>query len=296
MMKKVISIKSCQIQLTKSLKRIIVLTNDYNLSVRFMKVFISWSGDRSKKIAESFSDWLPQIIQALEPWISSNIAKGSRSTPEISSELEKSKIGIICLTPENLDSNWLLFEAGALSKMNETKVCTFLLDLTPSDIKPPLSQFQHTIFNKEDVFRLIETINQQLSSSSEKQLAEKTLHQVFDRCWPDFKDTITKISRSQPEKTKQIRSDRDLLEEILEIVRGQEKQEISQKMGFDPSEMISNAGKRYERLTTEFGLSPNEAIRSVLQDMQKIYGLSPSHLHRIQDFLTEYNAMRGGKR
>jgi hypothetical protein len=249
-----------------------------------MKVFISWSDERSKKVAQVFSDWLPQVIQAIEPWISNNIAKGSRSTPEISSELERSKIGIICLTPENLNNNWILFEAGALSRMNETKVCTFLLDLTPSDIKPPLSQFQHTIFTEDDVFKLIETINQQLSASNEKTLADKTLHQVFDRCWPEFHESINKIIQSRPEKVKQIRSDRDILEEILEIVRGKDKRGISE----EDYELLEKAAKKYRRLVVEFGVRPSEASRSVLKEMDKIYSLNPGIHQAISEYLREF--------
>lgn len=35
-----------------------------------MKVFISWSGDRSRAIAEELRYWLPTIVQSLEPFIS----------------------------------------------------------------------------------------------------------------------------------------------------------------------------------------------------------------------------------
>jgi hypothetical protein len=256
-----------------------------------MKVFISWSGDRSKRIADTFSDWLPQIIQALDPWISSNIAKGARSTPEISSELEKSKIGIICLTPENVDSNWILFEAGALSKMSDTKVCTFLLDLTPSDIKPPLSQFQHTIFSKEDVFRLIETINKQLSISGEKSLPEKTLLQVFERSWSEFDNTVKEILKSNPQKAKQVRSERDILEEILALVRERNPPITTKEEGLSDGDfkLAEKAGKKYRRLVSEFGVKPSEAARSVLIELEKEgYLISPNLRSSIYNYFTTF--------
>ena len=37
-----------------------------------MKIFISWSGERSQKIAELFKDWIQCVIQAAKPWISSH--------------------------------------------------------------------------------------------------------------------------------------------------------------------------------------------------------------------------------
>ena len=43
-----------------------------------MKVFLCWSGTRSKGIANALHEWLPRVIQALDPWISVDIDKGAR--------------------------------------------------------------------------------------------------------------------------------------------------------------------------------------------------------------------------
>jgi hypothetical protein len=69
-----------------------------------MKVFISWSGDRSEQVAEAIHWWLPHVLQftnkaLLQP---RDIEKGKRWTNEISNELGQSQIGIIAMTEENL--------------------------------------------------------------------------------------------------------------------------------------------------------------------------------------------------
>ena len=77
-------------------------------------VFIRWSGPRSKSAAEALKDWLPTILQTARPWMSAtDIEKGTRWREEFAAALDTMKAGIICLTPENLAAEWLLFEAGA---------------------------------------------------------------------------------------------------------------------------------------------------------------------------------------
>lgn len=189
-----------------------------------MKVFISWSGERSKETAEALSSWIRQVIQAAETWVSFDIEKGARWNDKINKELEETKVGIICLNKDNLTSEWILFEAGALSKTSDAHVCTFLLDISPADIRPPLGQFQHTLFAKEDVKKLIHTINGKLSTVNEKPLPEKDLDEVFEVFWPRLDVKLNVIKDSVTATTNQIRSDREILEEILDIVRVRNKQ------------------------------------------------------------------------
>jgi hypothetical protein len=188
-----------------------------------MKVFLSWSKEKGKLTAEAFSRWLPKVIQAIDPWISSSdIDKGRRWSAEISKILEETQIGIICLNQENLNEPWILFEAGALAKTNDAYVCTFLLDIAPTDVQQPLGQFQHTKYEKEDVRKLVKTINASLKKCEEKELKEEALDDIFEKFWPDFDSDLKKVNEKKPSSTVTKRSDRELLEEILEILRNQD--------------------------------------------------------------------------
>ncbi|OOO01842.1 MAG: hypothetical protein USCGTAYLOR_01956 [Chromatiales bacterium USCg_Taylor] len=93
-----------------------------------MKVFISWSGDRSRAVADVLRRWFPSVLQAVRPYFSpDDVAKGARWSAEIAKELEASRIGLLVITPENQEAPWLLFEAGALAKnLERSKVCPIL--------------------------------------------------------------------------------------------------------------------------------------------------------------------------
>lgn len=187
-----------------------------------MKVFISWSGERSRIIAEALRDWLPNVIQALKPWLSSaDIEKGARWTSDIPKQFAETRFGIICLTPENLQEPWIHFEAGALSKtLDRTFVCPCLFDLDPSSLTGPLVQFQATKFNKMDMRKLLHTMNRAQASEA---LNEDIINRAFERWWPELEKSLENIPDKEVEK--KVRSEREILEEILELVRSQTRKQ-----------------------------------------------------------------------
>ena len=123
-----------------------------------MKIFISWSGDKSKAVAEELHTWLRRVIHQSDPWISSrDIEQGARWSNELSHQLEDACIGIIILTRENISSPWILFETGSLAKiLDRTFVCPYLLDLKYSELQGPLAQFQASMANEADTRKLVQ--------------------------------------------------------------------------------------------------------------------------------------------
>lgn len=184
-----------------------------------MDVFLSWSGERSLSVAEAFREWLPSVIQALNPYFTPrDIDKGQRWSNEIAEKLEKSQFGLIFVTKENVDAPWVLFEAGALSKnIGLSKVCPVLLDLKPTDISGPLVQFQTSSFEKTEIRKLLGSINDALAGES---LNEKTLDKVFEKWWPELESSVNNaLNKSSEDTNEELRSDRDIIEEILRISR-----------------------------------------------------------------------------
>lgn len=185
-----------------------------------MDIFISWSGNRSKAVAELLRTWLRCVVQASKPWVSSqNISPGTVWFNQISDRLNSSSIGIVCLTQENKSSPWILFEAGALAKgLADTRVCTLLVDLTPTDIQPPLSMFNATIPNKEGIWTLVRQVNVGLK---ERALDEETLETAFKTYWPQFESGLQAALDSNPVgEQPPDRTQESILAEILQTTRG----------------------------------------------------------------------------
>lgn len=183
-----------------------------------MKVFISWSGDQSRKYAEAIRDWLPGVLQMVTPYFTpTDIDKGTRWSTEIAKELDTSQVGIICVTRDNLHADWILFEAGALSKsLDKAHVCPIIFGISNTDLSGPLKQFQTTAFEKSDIHKLIVVINNKLGDNK---LASKTLDTVFDKWWPDLQEKVDAISKTVLEPKEPVRNDRELIEEILILTR-----------------------------------------------------------------------------
>lgn len=220
-----------------------------------MKIFISWSGERSRIIAEGLNSWLPKVIQAVKPFYSPEIEKGTKGIEEINKTLEGTSFGIICLTPDNIQSTWIHYEAGALSKIEGARIWTLLYNLNPSDIVQPLAQFQHTLTKKDDIYKLLDSINVKLSEPLEKNV----LKDSFERWWSDCEEILTNANKAidgkqvkDSKEIENIRSDREILDEMLEILRGQQRVlevETSQSKSRQSKERIkSNIEKNKESL------------------------------------------------
>lgn len=185
-----------------------------------MNVFISWSGKTSGELAKVLRDWLPSVIQAVKPYFSNDdIEKGTRGNTMLAKELEEAGIGILCLTRENLEAPWIMFEAGALSKsLDKSRVCPILFgELSITDLQGPLTNFQASKFSKEDMLKVLATINKQ---SGDAALEPTVLDNVFEKWWPELEQKVKKILSSAPKDTdEKIRGDREIIEEILMLAR-----------------------------------------------------------------------------
>lgn len=194
-----------------------------------MDVFISWSGLRSRYVAAALHEWLKDLIQNLEPWMSQvSIDAGERWSPAIAEQLESAYFGIVVVTPENAESPWLNFEAGAIAKsVNTAKVCPYLIEMRLADIpRGPLNQFQAKLANREDTFELVSSLNQSLG---DKGLDDARLRRSFDLHWPTIEAKLANVPDPE-DKVPPKRSPDEVLDEILSVVRRLDRSQESREL------------------------------------------------------------------
>jgi hypothetical protein len=181
-----------------------------------MKIFLSWSGDQSRAVAKVLADWIPDVLLGVQPWMSDHdIQAGSRWAEDLGGHLMACQFAVICLTPENRKSPWILFEAGALSTaIGRPKIVPYLFNIKPANVEFPLAQFQSVDSGQDGTYKLVEAINR----LRETPLDAIRLQRVFKRSYPELFEALSQISSAASLPTT-VRSDRDLLEEIVSLLR-----------------------------------------------------------------------------
>lgn len=239
-----------------------------------MKLFITWSGDRSKQIAEVLRNWLPSVLQAVKPYFSpDDMAKGSRWSSEIARELQSSSVGLLVVTPENQEASWLLFEAGALAqRLDRSRVCPLLFDgIEPHDVKGPLAQFQAAAFSKEELRRVLRMINSELEDAA---LAPDLLDTVFEMWWPKLENALDDLPRDG-KQDKPIRSEKEMLGEILNWIREQSRGGLREEIETFRSEII-------EKIRNQSSASDDLTLNTELK-ISRLYRFQAAGLIDIRD-------------
>jgi hypothetical protein len=184
-----------------------------------IRIFLSWSGQDSHDLAIALRSWLHDVNQLFTPWISQlDISKGQRWNSELVEALRTMNQGIICVTPDNLNSRWMHFEAGALigsAPADVARVHPVRLGLSSDQLTGPLTTFQGTdAASENDMLMLAQSLNE----SSPEPLPADRLKRSFARCWSDYRDEVMAIHRRSRPPTP-TRSTDDMVKEILDTVR-----------------------------------------------------------------------------
>ncbi|MGC3864095.1 hypothetical protein ACPSM1_28365 [Micromonospora chersina] len=232
-----------------------------------MKVFISWSKPVSHGLGLVLRDWLPEVIQSIEPWVSSeDIDKGQRWGAEVGAQLGELGQGVLCVTPENQHEPWLNFEAGALAKsLDGARVRPVLLGLQPSEITGPLAQFQATVASDhDDMLRLIVSLNAACASP----LDSTRLERAFDRNWEDYLLKLSTLPAAASTNGPVRRSQDDMIGEVLERIRELQRS-IAQPASQQRRDADASAGSR---LVNSLIVLPHGGLGRVLGTTEMLSG------------------------
>lgn len=249
-----------------------------------MEVFLSWSGDYSRELAEKFNKWLPKVIQNVTPFMSEKDLKlGSVWNDKINESLTDSIVGILFITPDNINSSWLNYEAGALSKTvdSESRIIPIVFGSDDPEIlisDSPLKQFQtllHT--NETEIVKLVHALNANL----EKPLSQDNLMESFQVWWPDLRDDLKKIDEKYREKIRIKKSEKkngDLTEKGLS---GKLLQQISENVDLLIRRSLSNP--------TSYRL-PHQAVIDLDRGVERLIRLD-SNLNLSEKEEHEYHSI-----
>jgi hypothetical protein len=245
-----------------------------------MKIFISWSGDVSRYVAEALARWLLDVNHSLSPWVSSrDIQAGAPWWIKLAQQLRDTNFGVICVTRSNLTAPWLLFEAGALAKQVEglansmssgddySVVCPYLIGgLRSADVpQGPLSQFQHAEATEAGTLFLLKSINSVLAKAEPGNgYDDAWLRRAFERWWPDLRDQLTALP-SKELVTGPVRPQQEIIEETLALVRELVRRTVAadrddREMG--AAQELINARRRNRELEREGLIELRDFIRT----------------------------------
>lgn len=168
---------------------------------KYMKIFVSWSKNKSRLLAEETKKLIESIFDnSIEFFFSPQMYKGTRVDHEIHMNLLNSDMCIVCITSENFKNPWLLYEAGVVFGANYANtdggiVVPILFEHIPewsSWVDKPLNQYVpiqlqssngEFTYGKNDFISFID----ELSLTVNKEVTD------FDKYWKAYEQAIHTI-------------------------------------------------------------------------------------------------------
>lgn len=204
-----------------------------------MRVFLMWSGERSRLVADSLKDLIETVLQGVECFYSGDdIESGTRWQRALDASLAGCHFGVPCLTKENRDSTWMHFESGVLARGESAtasgRICAYLIDMKPSDLPPPLGQFQNRTADTPGTWALISHLNSVRPEN--ERTKEGAARRAFDALIHTHLAVVTGSAKAGCPALAAVaptRSAEDMLREVLDLLRS----ERHERLGADPAEL-----------------------------------------------------------
>jgi hypothetical protein len=110
--------------------------------------------------------------------------------------------------------------------MDKSFVSPFLFDIKRSEVNGPILQFQSTIFHKDDIKKLVNTLNKACGETS---ITDARLEKAFEVWYPTLETELNKLkgvvdeTDEKKEKEEIASMSSEILEEILDLSRNNQK-------------------------------------------------------------------------
>jgi nicotinamidase/pyrazinamidase len=151
-----------------------------------MQVFLSWSGDRSRKISLKLHDILPGLLR-VKTWHSErdlDVGDDDNWRLRLEEALDGSEFGIFCLTKENHKKLWPGYEFGAL---RNKRLCALLFDIESKDLEGgPFARLDLIPCNEDGLLRLARALNE----CSKDPVHEGTLQYAVRGAWIELRKEV----------------------------------------------------------------------------------------------------------
>jgi hypothetical protein len=259
-----------------------------------VKVFISWSGEPSRTIARELAEWLKTIVQVTVPWVSDRqIRSGQRWREVIGSALQDTNVGIICLTRTNQHEPWLIFEAGALAKLEHAQVIPLYIDIEGTDVVGPLEDWQGRNLDRDGMWQVVSDIN----AATTQSIPEDSLRHLFDLTWPQLDAAVEAAKAKYQDAPAPAKRDQDsMLDELVERTRRIERNlpPVSGQFGI-PTVYTAGPtdGTKYLPIFKEsLRLRPNDRDQYIADELARQGVALPDVMNALQADFRIYEAIR----
>jgi len=233
------------------------------------RVFISWSGPVSKLVARALRDWLPDVLHAADPFMSdSDIRAGTKWFEVLETERRRSDFVVICATAQNIRSEWLHFEAGAIAMAQRptgeaASVAPYVIDMKPTDLVLPLSLYEAQEANERGTLRLLEAID----ATSPDPIGKQRVARAFEMWWPQLQPGLARAQDAANElvmrDAARIRARRrGGLEEQLEITERPPTPETTERSLEDKVDELLALARQAERTPADVDATSRRGVDS----------------------------------
>jgi hypothetical protein len=241
---------------------------------RRMDIFISKSEGKSFAVAMILRDWL-QEMKLGDPWMSEDIPPGANWREELIKALKKARVGILCLTADNLTNQWILHEASTLLASNRVKVFPYVIDTSVNfrDLADPISHLQATRADRRGTEALGIAINNALN-----RVPDLTRQVAFNSSWGKVKSRLDGLIPPLPPV--------DVVEEVIKdfIELCRDIREYREAINFSP--IVGKAIRLHDQKTFARGVFA-QYVYKMIEEHRGPLDRNSRLIGNVRDFFRE---------